>query len=316
MGKIIRMKTQGMSWWIKTTLVLLLTLGTTVFMYQGLFMPQGAEASVAALNAWPATPQIVSNAATGTVTGTVTVGAGTNRVMLVVVGAEYTASPASQPITVTFGGQPVTQLQNNFAGPQTIWLGFLNEAGLAKASGTTLSVTNGNTTNLTAMYASAAIYSGVEQTNPISGSNSVSSGATAVTTMNMPFFNVKGAAGNTALSFYVSNRNLQASTPDAAYTENVEYLGTNFYLAFNTITTAPAALITSAPAVTTATASLGAAVGVGLVPTGVTTVGVIANCSECHGNPPVDGTARNVPSGQFQGSHSKHTNAGASQYAY
>ncbi len=311
MGNVISTNIQGLGWKVRAGLVLLFALATAA-----LFMPQGAEASVAAVNAWPATPQIVSNAATGTVTGTVTVGAGTNRVMLVVVGAEYTATPATQPITVTFGGQPVTQLQNNFAGPQTIWLGFLNEAGLAKASGTTLSVTNGNTTNLTAMYASAAVYSGIEQTNPISGSNSVSSGATAVTTLNLPLINVKGAAGNTALGLYISNRNLQASTPDAAYTENVEYLGTNFYMAFNTITTPPAALITTAPAVTTATASLGSAVSVGLVPAGVTTVGVIANCSECHGYPPVDGTARNVPSGQFQGSHSKHTNAGASQYAY
>lgn len=32
----------------------------------------------------------------------------------------------------------------------------------------------------------------------------------------------------------------------------------------------------------------------------------ITSCGRCHGNPPVDGTARNTPVGQFPGSHSKH----------
>jgi hypothetical protein len=311
MGKVITHTIQGTGWWKAKACLALLALATAT-----VIMPKGAEASVAALNAWPATPQVVSNTATGTVTGTVTVGAGTNRVMLVVVGAEYSATPATMPLTVTFGGRPVTELQNNSGGPNAIWLGFINEAGLASAAGSTLSVTNGNTTNLVAMYASAAVYSGVNQTTPISGNNSVSSGATAVTALSMPAFNIKGASGNTALGFYISNRNLQTSTPDAAYTENVEYVGTNFYLAFNTITTAPATLISSAPAVTTATASLGSAVGVGLVPAGVTTVGTIGSCSRCHGYSPADGTNRNVPAGQFQGSHNKHSGGAAGQYVF
>ncbi|WP_156912234.1 fibronectin type III domain-containing protein [Citrifermentans bremense] len=33
----------------------------------------------------------------------------------------------------------------------------------------------------------------------------------------------------------------------------------------------------------------------------------ITNCGGCHGNPPADGTGRNVPAGQFKGSHAKHT---------
>jgi predicted CxxxxCH...CXXCH cytochrome family protein len=37
-------------------------------------------------------------------------------------------------------------------------------------------------------------------------------------------------------------------------------------------------------------------------------VASITSCSGCHGNPPVDGTARNVPAGQFQGSHNTHLN--------
>lgn len=33
----------------------------------------------------------------------------------------------------------------------------------------------------------------------------------------------------------------------------------------------------------------------------------ITSCSGCHGYPPLDGTGRNVPAGQFKGSHAKHT---------
>lgn len=317
MGNVIKQQLQGLSWWVKTSLVLLLTLAITTFMSDGLYKPQGAEASVVSLNAWPPTPQIVSNTSAGTVTGTVTVTAGANRIMLVAVGAEYTAVPANQPMTVTFGGRPVQQLASNIGATGTIWLGYVSEADLAAAVGTTLSVTNANTTNLTAMYASAAVFSGVSQTTPISGVSSVFSNS-AVTTMNLPAINVKGAAGNTALSFYITNRNGQVSTVDPAYTKNQDYAGTNFNMSFNTITTAPAALISSAPAATTATASSGSAVVVGLVPTGIAGgFGVITTCGGCHfypgtSNAVQDGTARNTPPSEFPGSHTLHV----TNYAY
>ncbi len=41
---------------------------------------------------------------------------------------------------------------------------------------------------------------------------------------------------------------------------------------------------------------------------------VIDSCDDCHGAPPVDGTARNNPSGQFPGSHNVHSGTGAGQY--
>lgn len=45
MGKVIKKKLNGMSWWMKTSLVLLLTLATSVFMYQGWYMPNHAKAA-------------------------------------------------------------------------------------------------------------------------------------------------------------------------------------------------------------------------------------------------------------------------------
>ncbi|MDD2855816.1 MAG: Calx-beta domain-containing protein, partial [Desulfuromonadaceae bacterium] len=46
MGQVIKKKLNGMSWWMKTSLVLLLTMATTVFMYQGWYQPKDAKAAV------------------------------------------------------------------------------------------------------------------------------------------------------------------------------------------------------------------------------------------------------------------------------
>ena len=43
MGKVIKKKIQGMSWWMKTSLVLILTLATTVFMYEGWYKPRASQ---------------------------------------------------------------------------------------------------------------------------------------------------------------------------------------------------------------------------------------------------------------------------------
>lgn len=45
MGKVIKNKLNGMSWWMKTSLVLTLTLVTSVFMYQGWYLPNQAKAA-------------------------------------------------------------------------------------------------------------------------------------------------------------------------------------------------------------------------------------------------------------------------------
>lgn len=49
----------------------------------------------------------------------------------------------------------------------------------------------------------------------------------------------------------------------------------------------------------------------------VTLSASITTCNGCHGNPPVDNAARvGGVTGQFQGSHNKHSGSGTSQYAY
>jgi predicted CxxxxCH...CXXCH cytochrome family protein len=45
MGKVIKKKMNGMSWWMKTSIVLLLTMATSLFMYQGWYQPVPAQAA-------------------------------------------------------------------------------------------------------------------------------------------------------------------------------------------------------------------------------------------------------------------------------
>ena len=300
MGKVIKHKIQGMSWVMKTSLVLLLTLTSMVFMYEGWYKPKQAAASIATLNQWPATPQIVSNAATGTVTGSVTVGAGTNRMMLVAVACDYSSSaPASQTLTVTYGGRTVTQIARNITQRQTIWMGYLNEAGLSAASNTTLSVTNGTTSNLAAMYASAAVYTSVAQTAPIG--NTAANAATS--SLTVPSTAVSGTALNTGLFVYAVNWNGQTSTASSGYTERRDYAGTNFNFAFadKTITAAG----NESPTSTAAASTRGAIVGVALNPDATSGDLAVdtsfdpanANADQGSTNNAVDGFALNMSSG-------------------
>ena len=46
MGKVITKKIQGMSWLTKTGLVLLLTLTSMVFMYEGWYKPKQLHAAI------------------------------------------------------------------------------------------------------------------------------------------------------------------------------------------------------------------------------------------------------------------------------
>lgn len=309
MGKVVKKKLNGMSWLKKSSLVLLLTILTTA-----LGSVNGAEASVTPLNAWPATPQIVSNAATGTVTGNVTVAAGTNakRLMLVAVSSEYSAVPGSQTMTVTYGGQTVHQLEQIFTGINTIWLGYCDEIDLDNAVGTQLSVTNSMTAGLLAIYASAAVYDNVNQQSPVTGSSSVSTTAAATaTSLVLPAIATAGAVGNTGLSTFINAWNGQIPNTIAGFTA-VKYAGTNFNISFNT-SSAYTARGTAAITATAPTAAAGAAVAVGLNPDLITGTSIIS-CSGCHGNPPADGTGRNALPGQFQGSHNKHAGFGTGQY--
>jgi hypothetical protein len=224
MGRKLRKQLQCTSGQMRVFITILFCLLTTAF------MTLEAAASVDIVTNWPVTPTIVSNSNASPVTGKFSVGLGNNRLMLVTIASEYSTAQAPT-FTVTYGGQTVTMIQNNTTGNNKIWIGYLNEAGIVAAGANKiLSVTPSITTNLTAIYATAAVFAGVDQTTPISGSNSLgtSTGATTIGPVAFTSGNANSIAGNNGLSVYLVNWNTTSSTPSAGYTELRDYNGTNF----------------------------------------------------------------------------------------
>lgn len=123
-----------------------------------------ASAAVAVLGQWNATPVITASIGS-TQTGIYNVPAGSNRLMVVAVASEYSL-PRTQRVSVTYGAQSLTeviQLTNQY---NNIWIGYLNEAGIAAATDTTLSISY-NSISLRRINVHAATYGGVDQVNPI-----------------------------------------------------------------------------------------------------------------------------------------------------
>jgi predicted CxxxxCH...CXXCH cytochrome family protein len=311
------LKYSSMTSTMRHRLSCLLTMSGMFLLAVTLLAPSSVEASVATVNQFPATPQLVSNASTGTVASSaVTVGAGSNRVMVITVVAKYTTTQGSPSFTVTYGGKPLIQLTNNTSQLSTTWVGYLKETDLAAAgSGQIFTVTNSNTTNLVAMYGSAAVYSGVEQvSSPFSGS--ASTNTASATTMTVPAYTATGLAANTGMSVYISN--WAAGTIGAVssgYTA-VNYAGTNSKLAIG-YKAVSATSTTEAPTSTISAATNGTMVAFGLLPYASPSLSfAVTLCTDCHGYPPVDGTSRNNPAGTFPGSHNKHSGSAINQYSY
>ena len=124
----------------------------------------GSSGTVSRVGAWT----------TGT---THTVGAGSDRLLLFVTGYENGSSNDTDITAVSYGGEALAPIGEAVAGSSTlarVELWYLNETGIQAATGTTFSVTYGNGTPSKPLHA-AATYSDVDQTTPVSNSNTTSS---------------------------------------------------------------------------------------------------------------------------------------------
>ena len=309
---------------MKLRSALLLVVAATVCALSGLLTPQVASASVDIVTNFPKMPPIVSDGAKSPVTGTFNVGLGVSRLLVVAVATEYSAAQAPT-FTVTYGGQSLNSgnggvILNNTTGNNKLWIGYLNEAGIVAAGANkTISVTPSVTTNLVATYVTAAVFVGVDQTTPLTGSGSLGTTATALTIGPVAFTpSVASKAGNNGMSVYLVNwnNNLQGeTTAPSGFTQIRNYLGSNLALAGGVKVTT-GAVAESISSTTTTTSSIAALGAFGLNPAILKSAPLISTCGDCHGNPPNDGTARNVPPGQYPGAHDKHSGGNANQYAF
>lgn len=183
----------------------------------GLITPVGVGTDFSAINV-----DSRAGAVNLSMSGSFTGGCGANRLLLVVVELEANASANVITVnTATYGGQNLTTLYLTPSGVRNrIYVGFLKEAGIAAATGTTLTVTFTNAAAPTWAIMKAGYFTGVDQTNPFtaSGGNlyvanfndtaagSFNFGATALTVVN----------NGRAMYFSMFNDNTTATPPTTA----------------------------------------------------------------------------------------------------
>ncbi|MCH7836294.1 MAG: hypothetical protein IH864_05440, partial [Chloroflexi bacterium] len=150
-----------------------------------------------------------------------TAGAGANRLLLVGVYGEDSGVIVSID-TVTWGGQTLTEIGEATVGTgysNLVWMGYLNEAGIAAASGSTIVATwSGTTPNESVLYAAVTLEN-VNQTTPIGGSSTGT--ATSASTVQITSA-VAVDQRDMAVYVTVSGEQGRTHTADAGYTEGTE----------------------------------------------------------------------------------------------
>ncbi len=120
----------------------------------------------------------------GTVNASYAIAAGTDRMLVVAIGSTRT-TVGTQSVSVTYGGQAMTLAvgdATNATNRNHTYIFYLNDAGIAAASGDDLDVTiTGGTSYYNYVY--AAVFAGVDQTTVVTDARNYFSGATANATV-------------------------------------------------------------------------------------------------------------------------------------
>lgn len=306
MGKVIKKKIQGMSWWMKTSLVLLLTLATTVFMYEGWYKPRNTQAAVAAGSHFSATNiYTATGAANMTMAGTYTVGAGSNRVAIFVMQAEGGGATDTFTVgTATYGGQTITPLLSAGSGTyrNKIWIGYINEAGLAAATSTNVSIAFTFSVAPSAVALRGGWFTGVDQTTPINFVSSGNDAPGAATHTYGTALNVN----NGGMAYYFETTNAGITyTPPTGYTEAFDANDASANFALTAGYKAIAATGTENPTITQSTVTRYTVAAIAINPSVVTgnlTIGAGTNPADANAgqgstNNAIDGFSMAMSSG-------------------
>jgi hypothetical protein len=212
MGKVITRKIRGMSWTAKVSLVLLCTVLTSVFMYQGWYKPKGAQAAIASLSPWSS---VYNNTAYPTTITNYTVPLGDKRLLVVGITSTTSAAVAQTMTSVTYNGLAMTPAPNNDNGANVTHSYLFSLPLGTSASATTANIVvnmSGGTSSRTYVYAAA--YSGVDQSAPIRDSKAFNS--TATSTAVGPFSpNLTCSSGDVAVEMINLTRTGSSSASSA-----------------------------------------------------------------------------------------------------
>ncbi|MBJ6802485.1 CxxxxCH/CxxCH domain-containing protein [Geomonas propionica] len=284
MGKVIVKNIRGMGWGARACLIAMFTMLATVLLLQ-MKQVRDAQAAVAVQTQWA----ILGTGTTSTLPAmTLAKGAGSNRLLVVKVVADYSTAITTFTPTVTYGGQTLTRIvSTDTTSRQKVWFGYLKEAQITAATSTSFAVT-WNSTPQTGCGLSAAFYSNVDQTTPITGSRAVASD-TIATTPTSGTINVTN--GGTAI--YGTNVNsTYISTFAAGYTEHFDTANSTLYV--DAVASKPiTATGTENPLPTWGTATRYGFASIGLNPATTTlgngTIGTTANVAPGAASQKIDG---------------------------
>ncbi|MEW6429712.1 MAG: Ig-like domain-containing protein [Thermodesulfobacteriota bacterium] len=195
---------------------------------------QAAPTAVTVLNAWPAAPQLTGT--TGNMSGTFTIGAGSNRLLLVAVSCYDSAGGSGQSFAATYGGKPLTQAFVENSNRRSTWIGYLKEADIGSRSGDSVTVTiTGAHTGVSAFIGS---YASVNQTTPIAAAGGRYINNTNNVAVNASALSV--GAGGYAVYNWSGTSGVTRTSDNEGYTEHADATsgGVNVGVASKSFTTA------------------------------------------------------------------------------
>ena len=174
------------------------------------------EPNVTVLDAWPSTPQLTGT--TGNMSGTYTISAGTNRLLVVAVSCFDSGGSSGQTFSATYGGKTLTQAKLENSNRRQTWIAYLKESDIASRSGSTLSVNvSGTHTGVSAFIAS---YSKVNQTSPIAASGGTYLNDTNNAAINSSSLTV--ASGTYGIYNWSGSSGVSRTSDNETYTERAD----------------------------------------------------------------------------------------------
>ncbi|MHB8882095.1 MAG: CxxxxCH/CxxCH domain c-type cytochrome [Thermodesulfovibrionales bacterium] len=243
-------KVKGMNWKAKISLVLVFTLVFSTFMYQGWYQPKPADAApITVLTQFSSTPCGVGT--TGATTSNIsctspTVGAGSNRVLVLVVTGEAGGNHNPASTSATFGAASFTTVQNSYGANDNrryAWIGYINESQIAANSGSNINITLTSNQTWAGAEAFYAVYGGVDQgggTATVPGSAQAGDAGTTQTVAMGPITTV---ADGVAIYGVSDNTTTAGATVPTNYTEHVDVADSsgNYLTVIGSRTSVPAA---------------------------------------------------------------------------
>lgn len=160
--------------------------------------------------------EILDEFTTGT---TKTISDGEKRMLVVSVGYDG-ASTAGNVGTVTYGGQTLTEVDEQIITTSVttgMWVGYLDEAGIQAASGNSISVNWDSTPDANVAY-SSVVYENVDQTDPVTDS----SGNTATISATIQPSAALSVDTGDVTSYFTIAAAVTTHTPATGYTEGTE----------------------------------------------------------------------------------------------